>query len=60
MTAPRDVPSLRGRLLEMRRQLLDTIAATPEIEAAWLNAIAGINATLQALDDEARQDAGSR
>ena len=49
---------LRDRLLEMRRQLLDAISDADEIEVAWLSAIAGINATLAALDEEA-QDKGA-
>jgi hypothetical protein len=57
MTAPDHArPPLRDRLLATRRQLLDAMADSPEIEVVWLGAIAGINAALAVIDDEARRD----
>jgi hypothetical protein len=46
-------PDLRLRLIEMRAGILARLAGSESIELAWLNAIAGINAALAALDAEA-------
>jgi hypothetical protein len=46
-------PDLRLRLIEMRADILARLAESESIELAWLNAIAGINAALAALDAEA-------
>ena len=53
-------PPLRARLLATRRQLLDAMADSPEIEVVWLGAIAGINVALAALNEEARPDGADR
>ena len=47
-----DFATFRCRLIALRADALRQLAASDQIESAWLSLIAGINAALAALDAE--------
>lgn len=54
MTEPTNTPPLRDRLLALRSDLLDRLAASDVIEPAWLATLANAQVVLDELDrDEA-------
>jgi hypothetical protein len=50
MTAPRNVPPLRDRLLAFRADILRRLDEADLLEPGWLNSLAGVAAALDGLD----------